>query len=154
MGRGFGRALIINGHNSPRLSPMKGSDEMYIQYNRNPRGNTHAGDCVIRAISVVTGDSWEKIYTELCAEGYEYGDWGSNNAVWDSYLRSRGFTRHVCPNDCPSCYTVADFARNHNHGHYIAATGSHTVACIDGCYIDAWDSGRETPIFYYRKEGE
>lgn len=43
---------------------------MFIQYNENPRDNFRAGDCVVRAISVVTGDPWEKIYVELCAEGY------------------------------------------------------------------------------------
>lgn len=63
---------------------------MFVQYNENPRENFRAGDCVVRAISVVTGDSWEKIYVELCAEGYFMGDWGNNNAVWDAYLRRRG----------------------------------------------------------------
>jgi hypothetical protein len=58
---------------------------MFIQYNENPRDNFRAGDCVVRAISVVTGDPWEKIYVELCAEGYFMGDWGNNNAVWDAY---------------------------------------------------------------------
>lgn len=72
---------------------------MFVQYNENPRENFRAGDCVVRAISVVTGDSWEKIYVELCAEGYFMGDWGNNNAVWDAYLRRRGFKRYICPND-------------------------------------------------------
>lgn len=125
---------------------------MYVKYNENPRGNYTAGDCVIRAISVVTGDTWEKIYAELCAEGFDYGDWGNSNAVWDNYLRSRGFARHVCPNDCPACYSVADFAREHKHGHYIVATGSHAVAVVDGCYIDSWDSGSVCPIYYYTQE--
>ena len=33
---------------------------MYIRYNKNPRDNYYAGDCVIRAISIVTGDTWER----------------------------------------------------------------------------------------------
>lgn len=49
---------------------------MYIRYNKNPRDNYYAGDCVIRAISIVTGDTWEQIYTALCAEGFYIGDWG------------------------------------------------------------------------------
>lgn len=42
---------------------------MFIQYNENPRDNFRAGDCVVRAISVVTGDPWEKIYVELWSHG-------------------------------------------------------------------------------------
>ena len=127
---------------------------MYVKYNENPRGNYNAGDCVVRAISIVTGDSWDRIYLDLCAEGFVIGDWGNSNAVWDSYLRSRGFTRHVCPNDCPSCYSIADFANDHRCGHYVVACGSHAVAIVDGSYIDAFDSGGATPIYYYEKEGD
>lgn len=124
---------------------------MYVHYDENPRGNERAGDCVIRAISIVTGDSWEKIYVELCVEGFYSGDWGNQNDVWDGYLRSRGFERRICPNDCPSCYSVADFANEHKQGHYILASGSHAVAVVDGCYIDSWDSGSVRPIYYYIK---
>lgn len=125
---------------------------MYLHYNKNPRGNYEAGDCVVRAISIVTGDSWDKVYADLCAEGFAYGDWGNNNAVWDAYLRSRGFKRYICPNDCPYCYSVADFARDHRQGSYILATGTHAIATMEGNYIDAFDSGRYVPIYYYTKE--
>lgn len=126
---------------------------MYIYYNNNPRNNNRAGDCVIRAISIVTGDSWEKVYTELCAEGFTLGDWGNSNHVWDIYLRKRGFNRYICPSDCPYCYSVKDFAQEHSHGDYILATGSHAVAVVDGGnYVDSWDSGDEIPIYYYTKE--
>lgn len=127
---------------------------MYIPYNENPRGNMYAGDCVIRAINIVTGKSWNEIYLSLCAEGFYVGDWGSNNGAWDWYVRSMGFKRYICPNDCPHCYSVADFANEHPNGKYILATGDHAIAVVDGNYIDAFDSGRLTPIYYYTKEGE
>lgn len=126
---------------------------MFIQYNGNPQDNFRAGDCVVRAISVVTGDSWNKVYLDLCAEGMSVGDWGNNNGVWDGYLRKRGFMRYICPNDCPYCYSVENFAEEHKTGSYIVATGSHAVAVINGDYIDATDSGFVTPIYYYTKEG-
>lgn len=122
---------------------------MYIHYNENPRHNYRAGDCVIRSISIVTGESWDKIYTELCAEGFVMGDWGNQNGVWDSYLRKRGFTRHICPNDCPYCYTIADFAEEHKDAKYIVATGSHAVAVVFGNVVDSWNSSGQTPIYYY-----
>ena len=125
---------------------------MYIHYNENPRENYRAQDCVIRAISVVTGDSWDKIYVELCAEGFYIGDWGNDNGAWDWYLRNKGFKRYICPNDCPFCYSVEDFANDHATGKYIAATGNHAVAIVDGDYFDAYDSGNSTVIYYYTKE--
>lgn len=125
---------------------------MYIHYNDNPRGNWWAGDCVVRAINVATGKSWEEIYAALCVEGFYIGDWGNTNAAWDWYLRSLGFKRYICPNDCPHCYSVADFAEEHKKGTYILATGSHAIALVDGNYYDAFDSSNYTPIYYYTKE--
>lgn len=127
---------------------------MFVYFNNNPRGDTKAGDCVIRAISAVTGESWEKIYVDLCAEGFDYGDWGNNNAVWDIYLRKRGFKRYICPDSCSYCYSIADFANEYNTGKYLAATGSHVVAIISGDFYDTFDSGNASVIYYYTKEGE
>ena len=125
---------------------------MYVKFCNNPRNNYRAGDCVIRAISAATGDTWEKIYTDLSAEGYYVGEWGNSNGVWDNYLRRRGYKRSICPNDCPYCYSVADFAREHQKGTYILGPGRHAVTVIDGNYLDSWDSGAEIPIYYYTKE--
>ena len=124
---------------------------MYKFYCNNPSGNLQAGDCVIRAICKVTGDTWEKIYTELSVEGYELRDWGNANHVWDIYLRKQGFKRFACPDDCPFCYSVNDFANEHNKGSFIVATGTHAVAVVDGDYYDTWDSGNINPIYYYTK---
>jgi hypothetical protein len=126
---------------------------MYIYYNPNPRGRWWAGDCVIRAIACAEGaDDWDKVYWDLSHYGNIIGDWGNNNAIWDAYLRDHGYTRHICPNDCPLCFSISDFAREHPNGTYIAATGRHAVAVIDGDYFDSFDSGAEVPIYYYTKE--
>lgn len=125
---------------------------MYVYYNKNPRKNFSAGDCVVRAISIVTGDSWDEVYNDLCETGRYIGDWGDTNGVWDIYLRKRGFKRYICPNDCPYCYSIFDFAKEHKRGSYIVATGSHAVAVVNGNYVDAWDSGNEIPIYYYTRE--
>lgn len=123
---------------------------MYVYYNPNPQKNYRAGDCVIRAISIATGDTWNNVYDDLCKEGKYFGDWGNNNGVWDTYLRKRGYKRYICPNNCPFCYSIKDFAKEHSYGTYIVATGSHVVAIIDGDYIDSWNSGNEIPIYYYK----
>lgn len=126
---------------------------MFIEYNPNPRG-INTGDCVIRAICRTIDSDWEKIYTALTVKGLEKAMWGDTNAVWEQYLKEHGFTQHVLPNTCPDCYTIADFADDHRTGTYIAATGSHVVAVVDGNYYDTWDSGTLVPSYYFEREEE
>ena len=125
---------------------------MYRYYNPNPRGNVTAGDCVIRAITKADKIDWATVYTALCVYGMKYGDWGNSNAAWDAYLRDQGYKRKIIPNTCPSCYTVGDFAREHPSGTYIAATGRHAVAVVNGDWFDSWNSRNEIPMYYYTKE--
>lgn len=81
---------------------------MYIYTNPNPQ-NALVGDCVVRALSIALNEPWGKIYLDLCAEGMISGDMPSSNAVWIKYLKKRGFTKHIIPDTCPNCYTIADF---------------------------------------------
>ena len=124
---------------------------MYKYYNPNPIKNNRVGDCVVRAISKVLNQSWEETYIELCLLGYVMGDWGSSNAVWNTYLKRKGFKRNVIPDDCPGCYTLEDFCNEHPQGSYIIGTGTHCIAIIDGTIFDTWNSNGEVPIYYYKK---
>lgn len=124
---------------------------MYKYYNPNPTGK-QVGDCVIRGVSRVTGLSWDDTYINICLMGYELKDMPSANHVWESYLASKGFVRRMIKDACPFCYTVDQFTRDHPQGVFLLATGTHVVAVEDGNYYDAWDSGNEVPIYYWRKE--
>lgn len=123
---------------------------MYSYFNPNPCGN-RVGDCVIRAISKVLNQSWEDTYIELTIQGYIFGDLLSSNAVWGAYLKSKGFTREIISNDCPECYTINDFCKEYPQGVFVIGTGTHAVAVINGIIFDTWNSGDETPIYYYKK---
>lgn len=125
---------------------------MYIYSNPNPCGR-RVGDCTIRAISALTGDSWKDVYLDLCREGLLRCDMPSSNDVWGAYLRNRGYERFAAPR-CPDCYTVADFAEDHPYGKYLLALHEHVVTVIDGDYYDIWNSGDETVNFYWTKKGE
>lgn len=124
---------------------------MYIPTNPNPNG-AFVEDCVIRAIAIATGRSWDDVYIHVCLQGYIMKNMPSVNKVWGTYLASSGFVRYALPNTCPDCYSVRDFCNEHRHGIYILATGSHVVAVIDGNYCDAWDSGDEMPVEVWRRE--
>ena len=106
----------------------------------------------MRAISIVTGQSWDDVFIDLCVTGYGMAEMPSTNSVWAEYLKRCGFVRENLPNTCPACYSIEQFCKDHPDGIYAVATGTHVVAVIDGDYIDAWDSGRETATYFWRKE--
>lgn len=122
---------------------------MWIEFNTNPFG-LRVGDCVIRAISKALDRSWEDIYIDLCLQGFLMGDLPSSNAVWSSYLRHKGFKRHTIE-DCPDCYSIEDFCKDHPIGTYVIGTGSHAVCIENGNVYDAWDSRQESPVYYFEK---
>ena len=123
---------------------------MYKVYNPNPAGK-RVGDCVIRAIAMLTGQDWDTVYMGVVMEGYRLKDMPSGNHVWGQYLKEQGYRRKVLPEECPSCYTVKDFCGDYSHGRYLLATGSHVVAVVDGDYYDTWDSGDENPMYYFER---
>lgn len=123
---------------------------MYSHFNPNPYGNK-VGDCVVRAISKALNQSWYETYMGLCIQGVLMGDMPTSNAVWNAYLKNNGFIRNVISNDCPNCYTINDFCEEYPQGIYVIGTGTHAVCIVDGVIYDSWQSGDETPIYYYYK---
>ena len=122
----------------------------YIRYNTNPVSNL-VGDCVVRAISILTDETWDDVYWGIAIQGFLIKDMPSSNSVWGEYLTRKGFRRKVIPNTCPACYSVREFCEEHPYGKYLLATGSHVIAVVDGDYYDTWDSGDEIPIYYWER---
>ena len=125
---------------------------MYVNFNANPEGN-RVGDCTVRAISKVLGESWEITYIGLAIAGFMLSDMPSANHVWGSYLRRRGFCRHTVEDGGKDGYTVRDFCKDNPEGTFVLALNSHVVAVIDGDYYDTWDSGNEIPNYFWKKCG-
>ena len=123
----------------------------WVHFNPNPAGKS-VGDCAVRAIVKATDQNWETVYMHLTVEGFRMHDLISANSVWGSYLRRCGYTRDLVQDDCDRCSTVDAFAREHPEGTFILALSGHVVCVQHGCYYDSWDSGHETPIYYWHKE--
>ena len=122
----------------------------YRNENVNPAKNL-VGDCVVRAVALACGLSWDDALDGLTEMAHHMKDMPNANNVWGAFLKSMGFVRYSIPNTCPDCYTIRDFSEDHPNGVYVLGTGSHAVACINGTYMDSWDSGDETVLFYYKE---
>lgn len=123
---------------------------MWVEQNANPYGK-RVGDCVVRALSVALGQSWDVTYCGICVKGFLMGDLPSANAVWGAYLWDMGFRRKAIEDKCPECYTVRDFCHEHPQGVYVLAISGHVVVVVDGHYIDTWDSGDCVPLYYWAR---
>ena len=93
----------------------------FIYFNPNPSGK-RVGDCVIRGISFLTEQDWEKTYIKIVMQGFAMFDMPSSNAVWSEYLRKCGYKKFVIPDACPKCYTVKNFCEDNSSGKYLLAT--------------------------------
>ncbi len=126
---------------------------MWEEYNPNPVGR-RVGDCAVRAIAKALDVSWEKAYTLLILNGFLMGDMPSSNSVWGALLRQNGFKAQALPDECPECYTAADFLADHPDGTFVLGFGNHVATAVDGTLYDAWDSSKEIPQYVWYKEDE
>lgn len=122
----------------------------YKYYNANPFNN-RSSDCTIRAISLLTGESWDDIYIDLSLQGFLMKDMMASNHVWGSYLSNLGYVKSTC-SSYGGCLKISEFAKEFPKGKFLLCTGSHVVALIDGVYYDTWDSGDEVVDYFWRKE--
>ena len=82
-------------------------------------------------------------------EGLEHKDLPNKNSIWWNYLQRKGYKRFIIPDTCPLCYTLKDFVKDHPHGIYIVGDGSHVVAVVDGYFIDSYNSGNMSVLYYW-----
>ena len=69
----------------------------------------------------------------------------------DSLSKEKRLRRRTIPDDCPDCYTIEDFCKDHPKGTFVIGTGSHLATVIDGTLFDSWNSLAETPVYYFEK---
>lgn len=123
----------------------------FVQFNPNPKGKV-AEDCTVRAIACLTNKTWDDAYILVCTGGLIEKTMPDQKAAITTLMEMLGFVRYELPNTCPKCYTIKQFTYDFPRGKYLVATGSHVVAVIDGNYYDAFDSGNEVPLNYWKGE--
>lgn len=120
----------------------------YRNLNTNPDGND-SEDCTVRAISLFLNKPWDDVYWDLSIEGFIMKRILVEDLVWSRYLEKQGCNFSRIPNECPMCYTVSQFAKEHNYGRYLLKVKSHVVCVSNGYYYDTWDSGNEIVLYYW-----
>ena len=122
---------------------------MWIRCNPNPLGK-QTSDCVVRAIAIALEQSWKRTFRDLCDLGEIEAEMPNTNSLWGLYLKHKGAEQFLLPESCPQCITVRAFCERFPEGTYVIGTGTHAVCCIDGDYYDSFDSGSESPAYFWR----
>ena len=110
---------------------------MYKYYNANSRGN-FVNDCVVRAISVAEGKSWDETYRELSRIAQEEGILLDDVDFVENYLDDR--YRRV-PH---SSKTVGEVIEEFPFGTYLITMDGHITVVMDGVLYDTFDCRNRT----------
>ncbi len=118
----------------------------FIYLNLNPNG-VKEEDCVTRAITLISGLPYEKVYDKLwlTAELYEcdtlckfcYSNFITN------VLKYKEVNSHNL--------TVEEFADLHPHGSYLVRVNGHLTAIKNGNVYDIWDCRDEICDIVWKK---
>lgn len=105
---------------------------MWRYYNANSRGNS-VNDCVVRAISVAEGKSWDETYEKLSDIAQYEGILLDDVKFVENYLDKR-YKRA-----CHYSKTVGEFIEENPTGIYLITMPGHITVVIDGILYDTFD---------------
>lgn len=123
-------------------------------YNANPK-NRICGDCVVRAISVATGKSWDDVLDGLHDIAKKHKLMTNDVKCYEKYLMSLGWRKQKQPRkDDNSKYRGWEFCQSlqndpwqwtghegPGHPPIVAFIGTHHIVCIvNGKVWDHWNS--------------
>ena len=133
--------------------------ENFRYHNANPKGR-RTGDCVLRAISLSTGKTWDEVLDGLVEIAHKYKVMVNDTPCYDRYLQSLGYTKMNQPRKADNTkYTGDDFDeylsdQGRLFGYDIVAHigGHHIVAIVDGVIYDTWNStGGSIGVYWIRR---
>lgn len=113
----------------------------FIKYNKNPK-DKKTSDCVIRAISTATNDTWENVYMELTKLGIKQGLMINDDDNFCKYLELLGYKKQKMPRrEDNTRYTVEEFCVElaEANKNYVLRTEGHLTAIKDKNLYDTWD---------------
>lgn len=124
------------------------NSEHFEFYNANPKGKK-TDDCVVRAIAVANGKTWDEVFNALCEIAKKYKVMPNDEKCYGKYLKSLGWIKVSQPRkEDNKKYTAAELCEQltaYKHtAPRIVNVGCGHVACmkpIDGRFkvVDTWD---------------
>ena len=105
---------------------------MYKYYNANSKGN-FVNDCVVRAIAVAEGKTWDETYEKLSDIAQEEGILLDDVNFVEGYLDKR-YKRA-----CHYSKTVGEFLEEHPKGTYLITMEGHITVIVNGILYDIFD---------------
>lgn len=114
-------------------------------YRNIERIHGERNDCVVRAMTVITKEPYEKIHSILERNGRKFCKSTYNDAVFGA-AKELGLTPVVNKFGCgPRCkirdrISLGKFIKMFPVGSYYVQHSGHAFAVIDGCVCDSWGS--------------
>ena len=134
--------------------------EYFRYHNANPK-DRRTGDCVLRAISLSTGKSWDEVLDDLVEIAHKYKIMVNDPSCYDRYLQSLGFTKMKQPRKADNTkYTGSEFCeylKRFRIGEYDVVAhigGYHIIAIVDHKIVDIWNSTGKTIGNYWIRRRE
>ena len=109
---------------------------MYRYLNKNPKARD-TEDCVLRAVSLAQGKTWDKIYDELSELAKQRGMLFSDAEFVEDYLDERYL--RTCYKNNGFAMTVGDFVESHPHNTYLVTMKGHITCVKEGILFDTFD---------------
>lgn len=125
----------------------------FVEYNNNPRG-LKTDDCVIRAISKATGESWLNTFDRLISHARVVCTCQTGKEAYTDLLHDYpSFSVFKYVDGEKKRLTVKDVCKL--KGSYVVRVANHMVAVVDGKYYDIFDSGDKCAYKIWRtKKGD
>lgn len=122
--------------------------------NMNPKG-LKIGDCVIRAISYATNQSWDKVYQDLCSLGLKMKRMPNDKKVFNKYLEQLDWVKQKQPKTYyGKKMTVNEFSRDlATKQIYLISVRKHLTVLDNYELVDIWDCSNSSMGNYWTKRG-
>lgn len=123
----------------------------YVKRNVNPKGKS-TSDCVVRAIAIATGKSWEEVYNVLCETGRRMCMMPNSKGVYADYLESIGWLKNKMPRHASGTrFKVSELADTYRRATMIVEVCGHLTVISDCMLTDTWNCGKKCVYNYYTK---
>jgi hypothetical protein len=109
---------------------------MWKYYNCNPL-RREVNDCVVRAVSLAEGKSWDETYLILSKLALNEAVILDDSLFVEKYLNSK--YEAICPKCEGYRITVGEFVKTHPKGTFLITMKGHITCVVDGIIYDTWD---------------